>query len=374
MQSWLNEARVENPPRRVWRDWALLGAAIIGLVIELLTRDDIHNPAVAVPFVLIMAVALLWRRAAPLAVVVLIFGGVFVFDLVSLVFGFGALNVYMPVIMLFAMYAVFRWGSGTDMVVAFVLGIAVYCVANALDYTGVSDLIGGFIVLQFGPVLALAIRYFGKTREQAREQIRVNERERIARELHDTVAHHVSAIAIQAQAGRFVAEGGSIEGASNALEVIEEEASRTLTEMRAIVGVLRDGDRAVAMAPQPGIADVDAFASSSEVPEIVVHIDADAREVSPATGAAVYRITQESITNARRHARNATTVEVRIEALPDQVQLTVTDNGQSASAQSTSGFGLVGMSERATMLNGTLTAGPAPNNGWRVQAVLPRTD
>lgn len=352
----------------------LVGLALIGLLLELILRDDINNPMSAAPVSIAMAISLIWRRTHPLTVVACTFGTVFVYDMISIVFGFGALNVYMPAVMLIAMYAVFRWGSGRDMAIAFVLGIAVFIIANVLDYTGVGDTVGGFFILQFGPVLALAIRYVGRSREQAREQIRVSERERIARELHDTVAHHVSAIAIQAQAGRFVAENGSIEGASQALEVIEEEASRTLTEMRTIVGALRDSGSQLETAPQSGIADVRSFASTTSTPEVVVQIDDEAIDVSPAIGAAVYRIAQESITNARRHARNATRVNVLVQALHGDVQLTVTDDGEPVSPGASNGFGLIGMSERAIMLDGTLTAGPAPTNGWRVHATLPRND
>lgn len=373
-RSLLNEPRVENPPRRVWRDWVLLAVVLVLLVIELLVRDDINNPAITTPLVIAMAVALLWRRTAPRAVIVSLFGGVVLYDLASIVFGFGSLNIYMPAVMLVAMYAAFRWGSGTDMVIAFGFGIAAFATANTLDYTGLSDLVGGFFILQFGPAIALAIRYVGRSREQARHQIRVDERERIARELHDTVAHHVSAIAIQAQAGRFVAEQGSIDAAADALEVIEEEASRTLAEMRSIVSVLRDADSPVEMAPQAGIDDVARFASATSVPEVVVHVDDDGRTVSPALGAATYRIVQEAITNARRHARNATRVEVRVHVQPRELSLTITDDGDPAATTSTDGFGLIGMSERATMLNGTLTAGPAAPKGWRVQALLPRND
>jgi len=202
--------------------------------------------------------------------------------------------------------------------------------------------------------------------------VRILERERLARELHDTVAHHMSAIAIQAQAGRFVAQTGSLEGATEALEVIEEEASRTLSEMRSIVSVLRGPDAPVAMAPQHGMADIETLASSVGSPPVTITGAENLDAVSDAVGAAAYRIAQESITNARRHARNATSVDVLLEDVADGVQLTISDDGDPASASGQHGFGLIGMNERATLLGGSLEAGPAAGGGWVVRAILPR--
>lgn len=405
LRTWLKEPQVENPPRRVWRDWVVLVVPLIGLVLELALRGDIHEPPFdaihgrpfAVPFVALLAVALLWRRTHPFEVGLFGMGGVLIFDTIGTLSGYGELNLNSAVILLFAVYSAFRWGSGKAMYVIGVLGILAATMANVVDYTTVSDVVGGYIIIVMAGAVGLAIRYRGQSRQQAREQARVNERERIARELHDTVAHHVSAIAIQAQAGRFVAEQGSIEGASKALGVIEEEASRTLDEMRAIVAVLRDrsgagtagtaanGAGALDLRPQHGIADLDSLSAPDGSPVVTVSVDDGARNgnVSPSVGAALYRIAQESITNARRHAHGATLVEVRVELRAAEVRLTVTDNGNSSGASSLPGFGLIGMAERATLLDGSLDAGPAGtgstgttgttgNTGWRVEAVLPR--
>lgn len=391
LRTWLKEPQVENPPRRVWRDWIVLVAPLIGLALELALRSDVYEPPFdaingrpfAVPFVALLAIALLWRRTHPFEVGLFGMGGVLVFDTIGPLSGHGELNLNSAVILLFAVYAAFRWGSGRAMYVIGVLGILAATMANVVDYTGVSDVVGGYIIIIMAGAVGLAIRYRGQSRQQARDQARVNERERIARELHDTVAHHVSAIAIQAQAGRFVAEQGSIEGATKALGVIEEEASRTLDEMRAIVAVLRDrsgagtpGTGALELRPQHGIADLDSLSAPNGSPAVTVFVDESARNgnVSPSVGAALYRIAQESITNARRHAHGATLVDVRVEAREADVRLTVTDNGNSSGASSVPGFGLIGMAERASLLDGSLDAGPAGagSTGWQVEAVLPR--
>lgn len=370
LNSWLSEPRVENPPRFVWRDWALVAIFITTLVLEVILRDDINAKVIAIPWVAIMVLSLPFRRTHPLEVGAGVLGGMIVFDIVSVIAGYGPLDVYTGALLLIIVYAVFRWGSGRDMAIVSALAFALFVLSTIFDYTGVADAFSGCVILLLPVAAALAVRFLLRSRQQAREQIRITERERLARDLHDTVAHHMSAIAIQAQAGRFVAESGSLEGATQALEVIEEEASRTLAEMRSIVEVLRDND-AIEMAPQHGIGDLEGLASSAGPPLVRVAIDDGARRVGPAVGAALFRIAQESVTNARRHAHDPSTIDVRVAALPGHVQLTVTDDGGSAAAPSTQGFGLIGMTERATLLGGTLDAGPAPRNGWQVIATLP---
>ncbi len=380
-RSWLKEPRVENAPRRVWRDWVLVTGLLIGLAVELVVRTDINARPVAVPFVAILGMSLLVRRTYPLKVFLFGFGGVIIFDVVSVLAGFGQLNVYSSALLLFMMYPLFRWGSGKDMAIGSVIGVVLFVLSSVLDYGGVSDLIGGFLVLEFPAALGLAVRYLQKSQQQAREEVRQAERETLARELHDTVAHHVSAIAIQAQAGQFVAESGSLDGAKDALAVIEEEAARTLAEMRSIVGVLRDAATPAELAPQRSILDLKTLASTTGLPTVDVQIDGDANAVGQAVGSAVYRIGQEAITNARRHAKNVSkiTVDIQVESgshierssSGGTVHLRVSDDGSSVSTPWDDGFGLIGMKERAELLGGSLEAGPAGSAGWTVQASLP---
>ncbi len=187
-----------------------------------------------------------------------------------------------------------------------------------------------------------------------------------------TVAHHVSGIAIQAQAGRAVAASHP-ERAIETLAIIEEAATRTLTELRAIVGVLRASQH-TEFAPQPGMAEVERLATDGQThPCVEVTLTGELDDLSPAVRAAIYRLAQESITNARRHARHATRVTVAVTGDPDQVRLTVDDDGSSgAGGRAPAGYGLVGMRERATLLGGMFHAGPTAERGWRVEAILPR--
>jgi signal transduction histidine kinase len=106
---------------------------------------------------------------------------------------------------------------------------------------------------------------------------------------------------------------------------------------------------------------------------VQVRLTGDLDALSPAVGAATYRIAQESVTNARRHARNATQIDVHVVGGDHAVRLTVCDDGEPVHASSVAmGYGLVGMTERAVLLGGTLAAGPRPDHGWVVDAVLPR--
>jgi signal transduction histidine kinase len=211
-------------------------------------------------------------------------------------------------------------------------------------------------------------------REHEVEQAKASERERLARDLHDTVAHHVSAIAIRAQAGLAVAPMKH-EAAADALRVIAAEASRCLAEMRSIVRFLRESESAD-LAPTPRIADLERLADErAEEPVVAVDIYGDVDGLSPTVSAAVFRLAQESITNARRHARNATRIEVEVVADEASVRLRVCDDGDPSTPRPSAvaeGFGLAGMSERTALLGGTCRAGPNPEGGWTVTAELPR--
>jgi signal transduction histidine kinase len=220
--------------------------------------------------------------------------------------------------------------------------------------------------------LGVAARSQHDHRRRRLQQAKAEERVELARELHDTVAHHVSAIAIQAQAGRALAAtrpASSVE----ALEVIEAEASRALAEMRAMVRVLRNQEPAD-YAPQPGVADLERLAGVSTTgPRVEVKLSGDLATLEAAADAAVFRIAQEAVTNALRHARNATLVEVSVDGGPSSIRLSVRDDGDPGQGRGTeSGFGIIGMVERATLLGGTCSAGPDRERGWLVEATLPR--
>jgi signal transduction histidine kinase len=200
--------------------------------------------------------------------------------------------------------------------------------------------------------------------------MRARERELLARELHDTVAHYVSAMVIRAQAGRVVAATRPL-AAVEALELIEAEGSRTLAEMRVMVSALRASDDAD-LAPARGIADIERLSSSVVGVPVQVTATGVPDGVTSAVEAALYRIAQEAVTNALRHARHAQRIRIDVGGYDGLVRLTVSDDGDPVpAARVGTGYGIVGMTERAKLLGGTLTAGSAEDGGWVVDAVLP---
>jgi signal transduction histidine kinase len=364
------EPRDADTPERVWRDWVLVGALMVTALLEGALREDVTWR----PFVTIVAVGLapvlLWRRTHPLVCVVVGFGTGMALGLASLLGGVPSVGLDTMIYVLVLVYALVRWGSGREIVIGLTVVLVAAVFAIATDYTGPAEVIGGFAVLAAAAAGGAAFRYRAESRRRAVDQIRSQERVGLARELHDTVAHHVSAIAVQAQAGRTMA-GKRPEAALEALSVIEGEASRTLAEMRAMVRVLRDGAPAE-YAPQPGVADLVSLARRDPVPVVDVELAGDLAGLRLQVDAAVYRLAQEALTNALRHARNASRVEIRVVEGAGRLRLRVTDDGQIDPVRpATHGFGLLGMTERVQLLGGTLRAGPAPGGGWAVDAELP---
>ena len=370
------EPAIIDPPRRVWRDWALVGAFSAAAVLEGTLRENLVWGPWSMLFVVLLGFTLLWRRRVPLAMTAVSMGAFIVLDGVARIVEGEPVEAFTSAFLLIHVYALFRWGSGRHCVYGLGIMAAVYASSLITAWTGFSDAVGGLIVLLFPAVLGAEVRHLVQRRERDREAVKSLERELLARDLHDTVAHHVSAIAVQAQAGRAVGEKNPAV-ALEALAVIEAEASRTLAEMRNIVGTLRDARSVVPaeFSPQAGIEDIAHFADTAE-PGSGLDVTVDIRNVDhvgPTIGAALYRVTQEAITNARRHAVDATTIRISIDGDDHVVRLAVVDDGvhHRTSAGATDGFGLIGMTERAELLGGTLHAGPDREHGWRVEAVIP---
>ncbi|RNM16089.1 sensor histidine kinase [Nocardioides pocheonensis] len=365
------EPRAADAPERGWRDWVLVGVLVTAALLEGVLREDVAWRPIAMILAVGLAAVLLWRRTRPLACVVVGFGTAMVLGLATL--AGGAPNVgldTMVYVVLVLVYALVRWGSGREIVIGLaVVGVAAV-IGMVADATGPGEIIGGFGILTAAAAGGAAFRYRAESWRRALDQVRNHERVGLARELHDMVAHHVSAIAVQAQAGRAMA-GQRPEAALEALTAIEGEASRTLAEMRAMVRVLRDGAPAE-YNPQPGVADLVSLARRDPVPVVDVELPDDLDPLPQPVDAAVYRLAQEALTNALRHARNPSRVEIRVVQAEGSLRLRVTDDGQIDPARPVSnGFGLLGMTERVHLLGGTLRAGPAPAGGWTVDADLP---
>jgi signal transduction histidine kinase len=373
VRSILAEPRAPDPPARVWWDWALVGALLITAVGEAIFRPDVPARALATVVALVVIVALFWRRTHPLLATAVGFGTALVLHIPAVIEDNPDVGLYSMVGVLVLPYSLYRWASGPEALVGTAIVAVPAVLSLATTETPFGEVIGGVTVLVASFALGAAMRYRAVARQREVQQARALERGELARELHDTVAHHVSAIAIQAQAGRAVAAMNPA-SAIEALAVIEAEASRTLYEMRTMVRVLRDGEggdgEAADYAPQRGIGDLDELTRMS--PVVQVHRDGDLAGLPQPVEAAVYRICQEAVTNAIRHSLNPTAVTVRVTGDTGVVRLRVHDDGETARPGAGVGYGLLGMAERAKLLGGACQAGPDAEGGWTVDASLPR--
>lgn len=364
------EPRTPDPPAHTWRDWALVGVLIPLALIEVALRSDVVWPPVATILCLVAIMSTLWRRSHPLSSVAVTFGAIIGVDIAVLITDAETVGLYTTAVVLVLPYALFRWGSGRDAVIGLVIMLLAFI--PDLARTTFVEAVAGLVILLAPMELGAAIRYRNRARAKEIDEVKMNEREQLARELHDTVAHHVSAIVIQAQAGRTLAASDPT-AAVQALEVIEDAASRSLEEMRTMVGALRQNEPAD-LAPQLGVADIERLAADGvAAPKVAVQLTGRLDDLRPSVEAAIYRLAQESITNALRHARNATRIDVLVFGDRDSVRLTVHDDGRGASSgRGAAGFGLAGMTERASLLGGTLEAGPNRDRGWIVEATVPK--
>jgi signal transduction histidine kinase len=258
--------------------------------------------------------------------------------------------------------------------------VAIVLIDGSVDLTGVAMRVPlVFLSLAFGDWIRSrrALRAAGRERaeREAREREEegrrraADERMRIARELHDTLAH--SLVAINVRAGVAVDLHDSQDPAA-ALQDIKQVSATALRDLRATLSLLREQDDAAPTAPAfdlealPGLVD---HARSAGV-RTDVDVQVDGTAVPSAIGGAAYRIVQEALTNVLRHA-GATDAHVRVRASPDVLDIEITDNGRVDSAGVSAGLGLRGMAERAAALGGRVDAGPRDEGGWRVHALLP---
>lgn len=375
----------------MWWDWLVVAGLLTTAIGETIFRTDVPARPLATVVALLVIPVLLWRRTHPLGATAVGFGGAMVLSVPMLFGGSADVGLNSMVGVLLLPYALYRWASGREALIGTAITAVPATLSLATTETPFSEVMGGFAVLIVSFAMGAAMRYRAVARRREVQQVRASERSELARELHDTVAHHVSAIAIQAQAGRAVAAGNPA-AALEALAVIEAEASRTLYEMRTMVRVLRHGefggpgdgtgDGAVEYAPQRGIGDLGELSRMSPLVQVSVQKElveepgGDFAGLPQPVEVAVYRICQESVTNAIRHSLNATRVSVAVsmgvEDGVDVVRLRVHDDGEVVRPAAGVGYGLLGMEERAKMLGGSCQAGPDPAGGWTVAATLPQ--
>ena len=208
-------------------------------------------------------------------------------------------------------------------------------------------------------------------RVAARRQSEVQaERVRIARELHDVLAHSLSQINVQAGVGLHLIDKNP-EKARDALAAIKDTSKVALDEVRSVLGILRDGTTDAPLVPEPDLSRLEGLVASVTAQGIDVQLEDSLTEVPKPTQLALYRIAQESLTNVVRHSQ-ATRATVTLAEDAGSYRLVVTDNGTPSTTASEGGRGLLGMRERAELLGGSLEAGPSPRGGFTVTATIPR--
>jgi len=212
------------------------------------------------------------------------------------------------------------------------------------------------------------------TLETERETVLREERARIARELHDVIAHSVSVIVIQAGAAEPLVDEDP-DQAREALRSIRSTASDALGEMRRLLGILRTTDDELVLNPQPSVAQLEPLLIQTRMAglEVELHIEGKPRRLAPGLDLAAYRIVQEALTNTRKHA-GASHADVALRYTPSALEVEIVDDGKAsapAAAVSNGGHGLVGMRERVALYDGTLNTSAREGGGYAVRAVLP---
>jgi signal transduction histidine kinase len=380
--------RLQRPP--------LLDVGIAALAI-LLTVDVVLLPsgenaigtAVAGPwwvralYPLGIGLPLAWRRLAPLGSVVVVMGTLILQGLVSQDTPEG---LELILVMCVAAYSVAAWSTRVRALTGLAVmlsGYAVYAAENRDIRSGQAGelwagaFFGAMIVGMWliGAYVANR-REAQRTRTSAEAELRRaqdavdHERARLARELHDVIAHNLSVVVVQAAGARAAGLGDD-----ETLGRIERTGRESMVEMRRLLGVLRQSPETdVGLAPQPGVSDLPALVErvSSSGLRVGLETCGDLEGLPTTVSLCVYRIVQEGLTNVLKHADGAA-AQVRVEGTPDAVVVEVADDGPGERGAG-GGHGLVGMGERVEVFGGELTVGSAPGGGFVVRAVLPRTE
>jgi signal transduction histidine kinase len=339
----------------------------IGVFLVMMALDEGRNdPSIvtiaAIVLAVVQAVALRWRRRSPVRATTVILAAALGFHLL----------VPEGVVPFAALFAVGSLAAACPPRVSLV-GLGGLLVVASLNFftTTVEDTTFTMAVGIGAWALGEAARNRRVAIAKEAQRALGEEQARIARELHDVIAHSVSMIVVQAAAADDVFDERP-DQAREALRSIERAGRDAMRELRHLLSAVRPGVEVDSTAPQPGLARVDELAESLRAGglDVAVAREGDPVELPVGVDLSAYRIVQEALTNTLRHAQ-ATRAEVRLSYAPDALELEVTDDGRAAPANGAGGHGLVGMRERAALLGGTLEAGPRPRGGYRVHARLP---
>jgi signal transduction histidine kinase len=339
----------------VWGSPSLVGTAIAGPTWLLALLP------------LLMGAPLALRRRAPLLMLLAISAGIALQCLIT--------RHPPPVLELLVLFAAgYSLGAHASLRRAVVgLAISAAMILSARSGLSVIPIVGlwlvGVLVRARRQSVALAER--NAALELQAERATTAERARIARELHDIIAHHLSVVVLQAAGAR-----ASGKPAEAALEKIEHSGRQALAETRRLLGVLRDTDEETGLAPQPGISELGALADTVRATGLPVNlvIDGDPAALPAAVDVSAYRIVQEALTNVLKHAGSAR-ADVTIGCADEAVTIEITDDGTEPRQQTRAdGHGLAGMRERVAIFGGEFHAGPRAGRGFAVQARLPLGD
>lgn len=367
---------------------AVLATGLFMATVAALRRPIGDEPALLVPLHAALVLPLVWRRRAPMTVFCCIAGAAFVQ---------WACDVRIPtdVTLLLALYAVAAYSTRRRTLLAF--GVLEFGVLLATLRWSVHDRgTGTFVSLSAmataAMVLGLNMRSrrdrlaaledravrLERERDQQAQLAVAGERARIAREMHDIVTHNLSVMVALADGASF-AQRQSPERAAVAMRQVSATGRQAITDMRRFLGVLRADEPDALRHPMPGIGRLPALVEQVRAAGLPTRLSVtgDPAPVPAAAQLTVYRLVQEALTNTLKHAPAKARADVRIGCAPEEVTVTVTDDGAGAGPVldlgRPAGHGLHGMRERAAVYGGRLTAGPLPGGGWQVAAVLTLT-
>ncbi|GAB2870903.1 sensor histidine kinase [Nocardioides pacificus] len=373
-----------------WFDAVLTALLLLPVPVMLISR----LPPSEIVLNVVQLVPLWWRRrhAVPVFLVIATASAAQVFVTEFALWS----QVAFPI----AVYSVARWARPVAGWVALGVGmlaaaVASYAWIRPWGDLSISAFMSYFLLISAIVLTAWTLGVLGRTRQayvatlvergerlereatQRAELAAADERARIAREMHDVVAHGLSLIVVQADGARYAA-GKDPEVAATALETIAAAGREALTEMRQMLGLLRSDAEVVSETrPQPGLADLSSLVEDARAGGM--RLDATLPETGRAGATALpdgvaltaYRIVQEALTNVRKHAGPDTRVRLRL-AVDDALRVEVCDDGRgAASSDDGQGLGLLGMHERVSVHGGTLEAGPRPGGGFAVSARIP---
>jgi signal transduction histidine kinase len=339
------------------------------------------SKAVAAVLGTVMTLPLAYRRVAPVVVGALVVAPtpiVAAFTPVRLLFFAG----FLPLIVVTYTLASRARTSRSLAAVALPFGAILVVELEVAEFRRTGEVVFDWLWLGLATVVGLVVRARSlraersesrvATLESERETVLREERARIARELHDVIAHSVSVIVVQAGAAEPLVDEDP-DRAREALRSIRSTASDALGEMRRLLGILRTTGDELVLSPQPSVAQLEPLLAQTRGTglEVELHIEGEPRALPPGLDLAAYRIVQEALTNTRRHG-SASRADVALRYGPSALEVEVVDNGAARTAAgSNGGHGLVGMSERVGLYQGTLDVGARDGGGFAVRAVLP---